>query len=294
MVRRSSVLGVAAAIAIAMMVPPGTASAQEPVASPAPPSGSAPLDTVFLRNGGMYRGVVTEIVPGDHVTLAVSGGETKVVPWADVDRIVATTEAPASIPPSPSSPVPPVAPVAPATPPGLDVPPPSPAEAPPRTQWRANRPLLVTGSILFAAGYGPNVVAAAPSTVGLVGRVALLLVTLGLPCWFGGSGYICKGQHGAVQLLIPFAGPFLFASDHPRDTVIHASGTPLSGTAKGLLYASAGLQIAGVATILTGVILGRHERVEPESKESSSKPSFYMAPPDAPGAVGISVGASRW
>lgn len=292
MVRRSLVLGVVAAIAIAMMVPPRTASAQEPTASPAPPSASTPLDTVFLRNGGMYRGVVTEIVPGDHVTLAIEGGETKVVPWADVDRIVATTGAVA--PPASAPTPPPVEPVAPSTPPGLDLPPPSPAEAPPRTQWRANRPLLVTGSILFAAGYGPNLVAAAPSTVGLVGRVALLLVTLGLPCWFGGSGYICKGQHGAVQLLVPFAGPFLFASDHPRDTVIHASGAPLSGTAKGLLYASAGLQIAGVAAILTGVILGRHERVEPESKEASSRPSFYMAPLDAPGAVGVSVGAFRW
>ncbi len=291
MVRRSSVLGVAAAITIAVMVPSRTASAQEPTASPAPPSSPAPLDTVFLRNGGMYRGVLTEIVPGDHVTLAAPGGETKVVPWADVDRIVATTGAPA---PPASTPPSPVARVAPATPPDLDVPPPSPAEAPPRTQWRANRPLLVTGSILFAAGYGPNLVAAAPSTVGLAGRVALLLVTLGLPCWFNGSGYICNGQHGAVQLLVPFAGPFLFASDHPRDTVIHASGAPLSGTAKGLLYASAGLQIGGVAAILTGVILGRHERVEPESKEASSRPSFYMAPLDAPGAVGLSVGASRW
>ncbi len=46
------------------------------------------IDDVHLRNGGLYRGRVTEIVPGDHVTVIVEGGETKRIAWAEVDRVV--------------------------------------------------------------------------------------------------------------------------------------------------------------------------------------------------------------
>ena len=75
----------------------------------ATPSASAVVDSVHLRNGGLYRGRVTEIVPGDHVTVVIDQGETKRVPWAEVDRvIVASTAVPA--PPSPGA-------AAPATPP---------------------------------------------------------------------------------------------------------------------------------------------------------------------------------
>lgn len=58
-------------------------------------------DEVHLRSGGLLRGHVTEIVPGDHVTVTV-GAETKRLPWADVDRVVvappaaAPAEAPAA------------------------------------------------------------------------------------------------------------------------------------------------------------------------------------------------------
>ena len=59
------------------------------------PSASATVDAVYLRNGGMYRGRVTEIVPGDHVTVLVQpSNETKRIPWPEVDRvIVASTPA---------------------------------------------------------------------------------------------------------------------------------------------------------------------------------------------------------
>lgn len=36
----------------------------------------------------MLRGRVTEIVPGDHVTVLLMGGELKRVPWLEVDRVV--------------------------------------------------------------------------------------------------------------------------------------------------------------------------------------------------------------
>ena len=102
--KRAASLGVLAVTA-ALLVP-GTASAQEeppPLPPPASsdgatstPSTTATVDSVHLRNGGLYRGRVTEIVPGDHVTVIVEKGETKRVPWAEVDRvIVASTALPA-------------------------------------------------------------------------------------------------------------------------------------------------------------------------------------------------------
>lgn len=113
--KRAASFGVLALTA-ALFVPT-TAFAQEeepppplppPAASEgatATPSATATIDSVHLRNGGLYRGRVTEIVPGDHVTVIVDKGETKRVPWAEVDRvIVASTALPA--PSSSSAPVP--------------------------------------------------------------------------------------------------------------------------------------------------------------------------------------------
>lgn len=115
---RTASLGVLTLTAVMSSAAP--ASAQEaPAPLPPPassggattsPSATATVDTVHLRNGGLYRGRVTEIVPGDHLTIVVVEGETKRVPWAEVDRvIVASTALPA--PPSPGAP----APVAPTT-----------------------------------------------------------------------------------------------------------------------------------------------------------------------------------
>jgi hypothetical protein len=104
------------------MASPSIALAADPDPPPLPPpatsdgatatpSASATVDSVHLRNGGLYRGRVTEIVPGDHVTVQIEKGEMKKVPWAEIDRvIVASTAIPA--PPTSSSPS-----AAPATPP---------------------------------------------------------------------------------------------------------------------------------------------------------------------------------
>jgi len=78
----------------------------------------ATLDAVHLRNGGLYRGRVTEIVPGDHVSITVAGSnETKRVPWPEVDRVIvgqagnipppptATAQTPAASPATPAAPM---------------------------------------------------------------------------------------------------------------------------------------------------------------------------------------------
>ncbi|MBX3262582.1 MAG: hypothetical protein KIS78_02355 [Labilithrix sp.] len=122
--RRAASFGVLAVTA-ALLVP-STALAQEeeePPALPPPaesggavatPTASATIDAVHLRNGGLYRGRVTEIVPGDHVTVIVDQGETKRVPWAEVDRVIVATTA---VPAPPTSTTPARGIPAPATPP---------------------------------------------------------------------------------------------------------------------------------------------------------------------------------
>jgi hypothetical protein len=279
-------------------------------AQSATPASSAPAlrpttdDVVHLRNGGFYRGRLSEIVPGDHVTIAIEGGESKAIAWDEVDRVVASTgptTPPVVIPrattalspaPSPSPDTAPLPPT-PETPASFDTP-----NVPtrPRTEWRANRPLLVTGAILFAVGYGPNVLAAAPSTAGVAGRFLVFVLTAGiavLACIGSGNGYLCNGQHGAVQLLVPAIGPFLFAADHPRDTVLNERGRPLGDVAKGLLYTSAGLQIAGLGSILGAIVMGKHEPVAVR-KTTSTTPSFFITPQGDATTVGISVGVHRW
>jgi hypothetical protein len=73
-----------------------------PLPPPSAPVAEAagPVDAVHLRNGGLYRGHVTEIVPGDHVTIYVEHGDQKKIPWSEIDRVIVATT---PIPPAPSS-----------------------------------------------------------------------------------------------------------------------------------------------------------------------------------------------
>jgi hypothetical protein len=62
---------------------------------------TAASDAVHLRSGGLYRGRVTEIVPGDHVTVIVPpNGEVKRIAWPEVDRVIVAST---PIPPPPTS-----------------------------------------------------------------------------------------------------------------------------------------------------------------------------------------------
>ncbi len=72
------------------------------------------VTTVTLKNGDVARGTVVELVQGDHVTLQLATGQTKVFPWADVGAIAETQESP---PPAVVAPPPPPAVVAPPPPP---------------------------------------------------------------------------------------------------------------------------------------------------------------------------------
>lgn len=99
---------------LALALAPSVALADEGDARPLPPSSppasasagtvtestSATVDTVHLRSGGMFRGRVTEIVPGDHVTVLLDSGESRRLVWRDVDRVIVASTA---VPPAPTA-----------------------------------------------------------------------------------------------------------------------------------------------------------------------------------------------
>lgn len=68
---------------------------------------SIPPDLVNLRNGGMLRGTIAELVPDDHVTIVLATGETRTIPAAEI-----AYAGPASSAPQPPSAPPPVVPAA--------------------------------------------------------------------------------------------------------------------------------------------------------------------------------------
>jgi len=55
------------------------------MAAPLAAEAQAAPDVVMTRDGGMMRGTIVESVPGDHVTIALGNGQTRTVPWAQVE-----------------------------------------------------------------------------------------------------------------------------------------------------------------------------------------------------------------
>jgi hypothetical protein len=84
--------------ASAAMLAAAPAFADEPITTEKPSATAATVDAVHLRNGGLYRGHVTEIVPGDHVTILVEKSEVKRIAWSEIDRVVVSTT---PVPPPP-------------------------------------------------------------------------------------------------------------------------------------------------------------------------------------------------
>lgn len=158
--------------------------------------------------------------------------------------------------------------------------------------------LLVGGSLVFAAGYVPAATYALPSTAGLAGRAIawlalwpLLLYACGAYDDSTNDGYLCAGKHGAVMLLIPFAGPLLYAHYQPSDSILFPSGGHLSPLQKDLLYGSSGLQIAGAALMIASVVAGHREPNRPSAAESSK---LRILPAITSNSIGISASLTAW
>lgn len=72
---------------------------QPPALQPLPPAGTVQVpvrtvrpgaipDSVYLNNGGLLRGTVYEVMPGDHVSILDVNGGAKLIRWGDVSRVV--------------------------------------------------------------------------------------------------------------------------------------------------------------------------------------------------------------
>ncbi len=88
-----------------------SAEAQGPGAQTISPSRND--DVVRLKSGALFRGTISELVPGDHVEILLSTGETRQFPMLDVDYAGAIAGLPATraLAPAPASPQPGTSPV---------------------------------------------------------------------------------------------------------------------------------------------------------------------------------------
>jgi hypothetical protein len=102
------------------------AAAEEPPAPPAATGAAAPVatppDVVRLKNGGMLRGTISEMVPNDYVVIVTVTGESKRLAMSDVQYAGPSAEEPRSYPEPEAAPAPqPASPAAPATRPAVTV-----------------------------------------------------------------------------------------------------------------------------------------------------------------------------
>jgi hypothetical protein len=68
--------------------------------APAAPSAGTP-DTVVLKNGGMLRGTLVEVLPNDHATIQLPSGQSAIVQWGEIHHIE-RGGAPAAAAPAPA------------------------------------------------------------------------------------------------------------------------------------------------------------------------------------------------
>jgi hypothetical protein len=79
---------------------------QAPVYTTPPPGTAGTPDTVVLKNGGMIRGTLVEVLPNDHATVQLPSGQSAIIQWGEIHHIArggAPTPAPgpSNAPPAP-------------------------------------------------------------------------------------------------------------------------------------------------------------------------------------------------
>lgn len=71
--------------------------------APAGALAQSATDVVLTRGGGLLRGQIIESAPGQQVTIQLPNGESRTVPWADVEYAGPETRRPGAVPPPPPS-----------------------------------------------------------------------------------------------------------------------------------------------------------------------------------------------
>jgi hypothetical protein len=170
-----------------------------------------------------------------------------------------------------------------------------------------NRTLKLAGGAILGAGYAPVAVAAIPATLQIALGTASFVLIPDYSCFTTDrtpwnkpwDDEHCVGHAGGVQLLVPVAGPLLFAKNHPKDQWLNTDGRERSGGVNGLLIASASVQALGLAMIVAGFLFRSPEPVEPASPplspaESSAPKPYCFVLPDVARGIGLTLGVTRW
>lgn len=153
--------------------------------------------------------------------------------------------------------------------------------------WKPFMPLFGPGTALFLAGYAPAFVAAAPTSLRLGATFFYAVGTAGLACDHGSPDYVCAGDFGAAELLVPLVGPFLYADDHPKDSQVNPHGLAMSTSTRTLLYVDGAAQISGAVLLGIGLATGHWEH----DARTTSQSRFTFAPMLGLGRAGISLSA---
>ena len=146
-------------------------------------------------------------------------------------------------------------------------------------------PLFGPGTALALASYAPAFGAALPTTLRAGATFFYGAGTAGLACDNGRPDYVCSGDFGAAELLIPLVGPFLYADDHPKDSQINPHGLAASVTTRTLLYVDGAAQIGGALLMGIGLAAGQWEH----DARSTAKSTFTLAPMLGLGRAGLSL-----
>jgi hypothetical protein len=153
---RSGALVSASVLALALTLAPHDAHAQTATATAA----TDDSDVVTLKHGGQIRGRLTEMLAGDHATVAMVNGENAIIRWdeiASISRGGVPLKLPEAPPPAAAKPV---------TPAPVLAPPPPRYLGPQRMEYETDDPvpagyhvekhprlgLLISGSILTGIG----------------------------------------------------------------------------------------------------------------------------------------------
>ncbi|HVY25586.1 MAG TPA: hypothetical protein VHB79_03515 [Polyangiaceae bacterium] len=93
--------GLASGIVLASLLIAAAAHAEEHAAAPAAPAtDAADPDIVRLKNGGLVRGSITELIPGDSVTIVTRAGKTREFSMNEVEYAGSAAKDPQASPPA--------------------------------------------------------------------------------------------------------------------------------------------------------------------------------------------------
>lgn len=101
---RVALLSAGLHLALLATAHPALADEPSPPPPPANPGAAAGKDTIHLKSGGLLRGTLIDVIPGDHARIELVTHDVVTVAWADVLRVDRGDEAtPPAVPAPPAN-----------------------------------------------------------------------------------------------------------------------------------------------------------------------------------------------